>query len=92
VDPLSRRDTKVAAELSVLSAPSFDIYDEVRQEFDDQSSLCALCVAVLTGDRGDKWQVIDGLVLVHGRVYVSPDSPCLPLILFGAHGVGHEGA
>jgi hypothetical protein len=54
-DALSHQDIEAAAELSVLSAPSFDIYDELRQEFDDQSSLHALHTAVLAGDRGDKW-------------------------------------
>jgi hypothetical protein len=49
-------------------------------------------VAVLIGDRSDKWQGVDRLILVHGRVYEPPDSPCLMAILTGSHGMGHEGA
>jgi hypothetical protein len=72
--------------------PSFHIFDELRQEFDDKASLRELRTAVLTGDRSDKWQGVDRLILVHGRVYVPPDSPCLMAILTGSHGMGHKGA
>jgi hypothetical protein len=73
-DALSRRDTEATAELTALSAPSFHIFNELHQEFDDQSSLQELRAVILIGDRGDKWQVIVGLVLVHGMVYVPLNS------------------
>jgi hypothetical protein len=73
-DALSCRDIEAAVELAVLSAPSFHIFNELHQEFDDQSSLQELRAAILVGDRGDKWQVIIGLVLVHGMVYVPLNS------------------
>jgi hypothetical protein len=41
---------------------------------------------------GDRWCLIDKLITVDGKVYVSADSPCLPAILSVAHGMGHDGA
>jgi hypothetical protein len=46
---------------------------------------------VLAGRKGDEWQFVDGLITVHGKVYVAVDSPSLPAILTAAHDMGHEG-
>jgi hypothetical protein len=46
---------------------------------------------VEAGSRGDKWAIVDDLVTVGGRVYVSPGSPSLPAILSAAHDISHEG-
>jgi hypothetical protein len=47
---------------------------------------------VEAGSRGDKWAIVDDLVTVGGRVYVSPGSPSLPAILSATHDIGHEGS
>jgi hypothetical protein len=46
---------------------------------------------VLDGDKGEHWQIIDGLITMCGKVYVPPDSPALPGLLAHTHGCGHEG-
>jgi hypothetical protein len=46
---------------------------------------------VTAGDRGDAWRVIDDLVTVKGKIFVTRDSAFLADILRHAHGTGHEG-
>jgi hypothetical protein len=91
VDALSRRDTKVMMEIAALSAPSFHLFDDLHREFDTDPSLQELRVVVLAINHGNKWIVIDGLVLVGGRVYIPSASPCLQAALAGAHDMGDEG-
>jgi hypothetical protein len=41
---------------------------------------------------GDKWQVVDYLITIAGKVYVPTESPHLPTILTAVHDMRHEGA
>jgi hypothetical protein len=89
-DALSRCGAKTDATLCVLSAPTFRLFDDLRQEFASSTDLCQL-MEVTAGSRGDKWQVHDGLVTVAGQVFVHVSSPSLPAILAEVHNMGHEG-
>jgi hypothetical protein len=46
---------------------------------------------VLVGKKGDKWKIIDGLIIVGGKAYVSPDLSCLLGLLAATHDMEHEG-
>jgi hypothetical protein len=46
---------------------------------------------VAAGRRRSKWQVIDGLPTLEGKVFLPPASACLSAILETAHDMGHEG-
>jgi len=99
-DALSRRDgdvpllealTSADASLVALSLPAFDLYNELRHEFNSDAAQCAFRDAVTNGDHGAAWTVRDGLVLRDGRVYVPESSAVLPDLLQLNHTVGHEG-
>jgi hypothetical protein len=90
-DALSRHDTESSAVLLALSAPSFNLFDDLCHEIDADSSLRELRDAVATGARGDAWQVVDGLISVAGPIYISPTSPSLLAVLATSHGSSHEG-
>jgi hypothetical protein len=74
-----------------LLAPSFHLFDDLRQEFNGSQESRAFWDAMDKGERGDNWRVVDGLVTVHGRVYVSSSSPLMQEVIAGTHGAGHEG-
>jgi hypothetical protein len=91
-DALSRRDSEAGAELSALSAPSFHIFDTLRQEIEHELDLRRLREEVLASSRGVKWKMVDGgLITVASRVYVPATSPVHFEALANAHGEGHEG-
>jgi hypothetical protein len=46
---------------------------------------------VVAGDHSDAWRVIDDLITVKGRIFMSRDTAFLTDILCHAHGTGHEG-
>jgi hypothetical protein len=84
-DALSWRE-----DLDARSCPSFQLYDDLRREFDEDAALSAFRDSVVQ-DRGDPWRVVEGLVLRGNRVYIPPKSAFLPDVLQIAHSVGHEG-
>jgi hypothetical protein len=88
-DAMSRRDTKTAVVMT-LSSPSFQLFDNLRQEIEDDLTFCALRADATTGTHGKDWRVVDGLILVAGRIYLPVASPTVPLALAAAHGAGHE--
>jgi hypothetical protein len=90
-DALSGRDTEEGGELAVLSASTFQVFTDLRNEFTNTPELRELLQAVTAGGCGDKWRVVDGLVMVNGCVYIPPTSPSVSVILDSAHGTGHEG-
>jgi hypothetical protein len=55
------------------------------------STLSALHDEVVAGNRSNKWKLVDGLIVVDGKVYLLPSSPSLQAALALAHGIGHEG-
>jgi hypothetical protein len=88
---LSRRDTEETTELMALSAPSFHVFDILRQELSADPTLQQLKTEVTAGTHGEKWQLIDDLITVAGRIYMPSSSSQLQAALEGAHGMGHEG-
>jgi hypothetical protein len=91
IDALSRCDTEATTEVAALSGPAFDIFDALRAEAMSSAEMQQLRDEVTSGARGERWDVINGLFMHKGRIYVSPQSPSLPEILATAHGLGHEG-
>jgi hypothetical protein len=89
-DALSRRDAEDVATVMAMSAPSFQLFDDLRQELGSDPALLELVAAVLAGEKGDHWQIVDRLITVYDKVYVLPASPAVQLILASVHGTGHE--
>ena len=99
-DALSRRDGDsplLAALLDVgvlftsaLSAPSFQLFDDLRRELGADPVLRARLDAVAAGLHGDTWSVQDGLLLHRGRVFIPSTSALLEDVLQLAHTGGHE--
>jgi hypothetical protein len=52
--------------------PSFQLYEELRRELQEDPALRAYRDGVVAA-RGDPWRVVDGLVL-HGNRVVVPES------------------
>jgi hypothetical protein len=90
-DALSHREEEEAGELVALAVPTFKMFDDLHAKADEVSDLQHLKKEVLAGERGDKWRVVDDLITVAGKVYVSAASPLLPAILAVVHDMGHEG-
>jgi hypothetical protein len=67
-DALSRRNEGEEGQLAMLSAPVFTLFDELRTETAARESLQWIKEDVLAGRKGDEWQLVDGLVTVHGKV------------------------
>jgi hypothetical protein len=61
-DALSRQSEEEAEELVALSAPTFMVFDTLRTELDEVAALRRLRDEIVAGERGDKWQVVDGLI------------------------------
>jgi hypothetical protein len=91
-DALSRHDTAEAGELMALSLPTFALFDELRAELAGDPELRSMRDEVMAGERGEQWQVVDGLITMHGKLYVPASSSSVSRILESAHGIGHEGA
>jgi hypothetical protein len=90
-DALSRRDTEEEAAGMALSIPSFQLFDDIRDELDKDPDLQALKNEVQAGSKGDQWKVLDGLITVKGKIYVPTSSPTRQTLLDHAHGTRHEG-
>jgi hypothetical protein len=45
---------------------------------------------VLDGEKGERWKIINDLIMAQGKVYVPPKSSVLPSLLAHAHRCGHE--
>jgi hypothetical protein len=90
-DALSQRDMESTASLIASSAPSFRLFDDLCQEFDASWELCMVRNAMANRNHGDQWRVIDGLVIVRGRVYIPSSSSLAQEAIVGAHGTSHEG-
>jgi hypothetical protein len=88
-DALSWRDWEAAPSILALSAPTFELFDDLRQAFIADQALRSMQEEVERGDRGTNWCIKDSLILVDGCVYIPANSPSA--VLHGAHGAGHEG-
>jgi hypothetical protein len=90
-DALYRRDAEDSGEVLALTAPTFQLYEDLRAELTGDPALRRLCDEVRVGMRKDKWKLTDDIIIVAGRIYVLPSSSCLSAVLATVHGVTHEG-
>jgi hypothetical protein len=90
-DTLSHRMTEDSAMAMALSAPCFQLFNDLQAEFTASVELYAMMEEVRTGHKGEHWRVGDGLILIHNKVYGPSSSLALPLLLVSAHGHDHEG-
>lgn len=67
-DALSRHDTEEVAELLGLTAPSFALFDQLRQENESEPGLVALQQEIEDGSRNGKWGVVDAYTFPHLRL------------------------
>jgi len=86
-DALSRQHDQ---QLCALSSPSFQLFEELRTELNKNPHLQNLRDNI-TELRGENWHSDQGLILKGTRVYVHPQSACLPTVLQLAHTSAHEG-
>jgi hypothetical protein len=75
----------------VMSTPSFQLFEDLRQELLASTDLRVVMEEVRNGSKGEHWHVLDGFIHAHNKLYVPPTSLALPLVLASAHGHGHEG-
>jgi transposase InsO family protein len=90
-DALSRRDTETSAEAMALSAPSFQLFEDLCAAYTADATLTSLHQEVRDGLRGKQWAMVDDLVTRGGRIYVPASSPLVEELLATAHDAGHEG-
>lgn len=86
---LSRRDADVEGELAVLSAPSFQLFSELREAIVADDNLVDQRANVDRAAEG--WSWVDGLMCHHGKIFVSAALHIGDTLIAQAHGTGHEG-
>jgi hypothetical protein len=90
-DALCRHNAMDEPKVAALSAPTFDIFKTLCAEIAATPELEQLKSEVADGGRSDAWCIIDDLIIVKGKVFMSRDSAFLVDILGHKHGTGHEG-
>jgi hypothetical protein len=75
-DALSHLATEEAVAMT-LSYPSFQLFDTLHRELEATPDLRAFRDKAAARTRGTGWQVHDDLILITGRVYLTPTSACL---------------
>jgi hypothetical protein len=80
-DALSCRDTETSAEAMALSAPSFQLFDDLHAAYTADVTLTSLRQEVRDGLHGKQWAVVDDLVTRGGRIYVPASSPLVEELL-----------
>jgi hypothetical protein len=74
---LSRRDGEEEASIATFMTLSFHLFDALCHEFTDIPELQLMKQEVAAGTKGNVWQVVDDLVTMCGKVFISPGSPAL---------------
>lgn len=88
-DALSRRDE--AASLLSISAPTFEIFNTLREEATTDPQVIELRNHIAAGTVLDGWAEVDGLLLFRSKVFVPDVSSAWPHSLAAVHNGGHEG-
>ena len=70
-----------------LSVPHFALFVDLRKEGDTDQILLDMHAKISVGQQRGSWSLVDGLVLLDGRIYVPASSPSLAAILTAAHGM-----
>jgi hypothetical protein len=68
-DALSHRDMESAAVMAI-SRSSFQLFDNLQREIDDDPTFSALRTNTTAGNRGEDWCVVDGLILIRDHIYL----------------------
>lgn len=76
--------------MAALSRHSFQHFVNLRAEFEADSMLQTLHDTI-NMSRGLPWHVEDGLILRGSRIFISPRSALLQMVLWQAHTASHEG-
>jgi hypothetical protein len=74
-----------------LSSPTFELYNELREELSHLEEATQLKEKIEKGEAAAGWTVLDGLLIHSGRIFVPTVSGLWPTILATAHGTGYEG-
>lgn len=84
-------DTDTPMVSMTLTVVHFTVFDDLCQEVATDTTLQALRDSIVAGQQCAPWAAHDGLITFKGRVYISPTSPSLPIVLVVVHNTGHEG-
>jgi hypothetical protein len=88
---LSRRDTETSAEAMAISAPLFQLFEDLRAAYTADATLSYLRQEVRDGLHGKQWVIVDDLVTRNSCIYVPASSPLVEDLLATVHGARHEG-
>lgn len=72
-----------------MSGPSFDLFDSLRHELNDNDTLRALRDSI--AERGAPWRIANSLILHGVRIFIPAESALLPTVVEQAHSTGHKG-
>jgi hypothetical protein len=89
-DALSRHEEETTT-INAISAPTFALFDQLREESASDPQVVALRTKLLTDDAPEGWTVQDDLLLFRGKVFIPDASPLWPQLMSFAHDVRHEG-
>jgi hypothetical protein len=90
VDALSRCDSE-EAQLHLISMPTFQLYDQIRNDISSSPQLSALRNNIIAGLKEEIWSVKDDLIFKSCKIYIPPNSELQHRVLQLAHTSGHEG-
>jgi hypothetical protein len=71
-DVLSQCDTETSSEVMAISPPSFRLFDNLHDEHMEDTTFWS---AVEAGDHGTAWRIIDGIITLRGRPFITATSP-----------------
>jgi hypothetical protein len=86
-DALSRRDSEADGSLLALAAPTFQVFDDLRQELDADPAQQKLRKEAQADRHSDKWKMVDCLLTVTNFVYVPASSAHIQTLLAATHNI-----
>jgi hypothetical protein len=89
-DALSRRDAPTG-HTCAITGTSFDLFEALRQAALTDPTLITFREQLESGELGQPWALVDGIVTFQQRAYVPPASQLVAEVLSMAHDGGHEG-
>jgi hypothetical protein len=89
-DALSRQETPNGM-IATLSSPTFQLYEELRQECTSNQNFQSICNQIKDGTLTEPWRMVDGLILHVRQIFVPTNSSMLPAILSTTDSVCHGG-
>ncbi|KAK1608875.1 hypothetical protein QYE76_032548 [Lolium multiflorum] len=89
-DALSRREV-ATGHTCAITGTSFDLFEALRQAAHTDPTSVAFQEQRESGELGQPWALVDGIVTFQQWAYVPPSSPLVGEVLEAAHDDGHEG-